>query len=114
MRKILTIAACVAVFTATDALLADDPVTVTLPVPVTVTETTTTQTQTTTPGIESILIDLKSQEVGIKLVGVEARVVITGDTYWSVLNPHFATLMQAMRDALTAALAPLPSPTPAP
>ena len=81
-------------------------ITVTTPVPVTVTETVTTQTQTTAPVIESILIDLASVEVGVKLRGIEGRIVVSGDAYAQVMAPNLATLVAAVQTALTAALAP--------
>ena len=81
-------------------------ITVTTPVPVTVTETVTTQTQTTAPVIESILIDLASVEVGVKLRGIESRIVVSGDAYAQVMAPNLATLVAAVQTALTAALAP--------
>ena len=81
-------------------------ITVTTPVPVTVTETVTTQTQTTAPVIESILIDLASGEVGVKLRGIESRIVVSGDAYAQVMAPNLATLVAAVQTALTAALAP--------
>lgn len=81
-------------------------ITVTTPVPVTVTETVTTQTQTTAPVIESILIDLQAGEVGVKLRGIESRVVVTGAVYQQVMAPNLATLVSAIQTALTAALTP--------
>jgi hypothetical protein len=80
--------------------------TVTLPVAVTVTETTTTQTDTTSPIIESIIIDLEAREVGVKLKGVEARVVVIGEAYQAVMAPNLSALVTAVQAALTAALTP--------
>lgn len=81
-------------------------ISVELPAPVTVTETVTTQTQTTAPVVESILIDLQAGEVGVKLRGIESRVVVSGDAYAQVMAPNLATLVSAVQTALTAALAP--------
>lgn len=112
MKKTIAIlAACAAALAITANLRADDPVTVTLPVPVTVTTTTTTQTQTTAPVIEQIIIDLQAEEVGVKLRGIESRVVVSGEAYQQVMAPNLGTLVAAVQAALTAALT---APTPAP
>lgn len=110
MKKTIAIlAAFVAALTIPSTLLAD--VSVTLPVPVTVTETVTTQSQTTAPVIEQIIIDLSAGEVGVKLRGIESRVVVSGEAYQQVMAPNLATLVAAVQAALTAALtAPTPEP----
>lgn len=79
-------------------------ITVTLPEPITVTKTTVTKTETTTPEIESILINLGAGEIGIKLQGVDARVVVSGSTYAAVMEPNLSALIGAVQTALTAAL----------
>jgi len=105
---LLILAACVAALIATAK--SDEPVTVTLPVPVTVTETVTTQSQTTAPEIESIIIDLDAREVGVKLHGIPARVVVSGAAYDAVMAPNLPALLAAVQAALTAALTAPPEP----
>jgi len=109
MKKTIALLAAIAALTAILTLRAD--VSVTLPVPVTVTETVTTQTQTTAPVIEQIIIDLSAGEVGVKLRGIESRVVVSGEAYQQVMAPNLGTLVGAVQAALTAALtAPTPEP----
>ncbi len=106
-KPTLILAACAAALTAT--LRADD-MTVTLQVPVPVEQTTTIVVPTTTPAIEQIIINPPAREIGIKIHGVDARIVVSEEAYDAVMAPNQATLLTAIQAALTAALTATPAP----
>lgn len=91
-----------------------EPITIPLPVPVEVTTTVTTTALSSAPVAESVLFDFIHEEAGIKFVGVEARIVVKGEAFRTVMAQNRDTLIAGLVQAAQIQLTPAPTPAPTP